>query len=325
MLMKKIFLFEPSIGSDNIGDQIIVDSIKREMGQLFNPAFCVELPTHLPLSNRYFFFLKKPDLKFVCGSNILMQHFFPLIHLKQWMIGPGTFHAIKGAVFVGVGAQRRINNYNLITKGIYRYLFSNNFTNSVRDSYTEQLLKSAGINNVLNTACPTMWRFTKEFCKSIPTSKTKSVVFTLTDYNQNIDRDRKLLDIISRNYESVYFWPQGARDYKYFLSFSPSNRIRIIPPSLEAYDGYLKQNDTDFVGTRLHGGIRAMQHQRRTLILGIDNRATELQKDFNIPVISQQDINQLESCINSNMETMVNLPIDNIRLFLKQFGINYNS
>lgn len=323
--MKKIFLFEPSIGSDNLGDKIIVESIKREMGELFNSAFCIELPTHLPLSNRYLFFLKKPDIKFVCGSNILMQNFFPLFHLKQWMIGPKTFHAIKGAVFVGVGAQRRINHYNIISKDIYKYLFNNNYINSVRDSYTEHLLKQAGINNVLNTACPTMWRFTKGFCKSIPTSKAKSVVFTLTDYNQNIDRDGELIDIISRNYEDVYFWPQGARDYNYFLSFSPSNNIKIIPPSLEAYDTYLMQNNTDFVGTRLHGGIRAMQHHRRTLILGIDNRATELQKDFNIPVINQQDLNQLESHINGDMETLVNLPTDNIRKFLIQFGINYKS
>lgn len=321
--MKKVFLFEPSVASDNLGDQIIVDSIKREMGELLDPAFCVEFPTHLPLSNRYLYFLKKADYKFVCGSNLLMQHFFPLVHLKQWMIGPSTFHVIKGAVFVGVGVQRNIKNYDIISKIIYRYLFNNDLINSVRDAYTERLLRNAGITNVINTACPTMWRFTNSFCKSIPKTKSNSVVFTLNYCSKNVERDKKLIEIILSNYKNVYFWPQGVGDYNYFRSFSMVNHVEVIPPSLDAYDNFLEQTDTDFVGIRLHGGIRAMQHRRRTLIVGIDNRAVELHRDFNIPVIYQHDIDMLADIINNSFETKVNIPVDNISLFLKQFGVTY--
>ena len=63
--VKKIYLFEPGIGSENVGDQIIIDSIKKEMCELFAPSFCIELPTHTPLSNRYMYFLGKPDYRFL--------------------------------------------------------------------------------------------------------------------------------------------------------------------------------------------------------------------------------------------------------------------
>lgn len=36
----------------------------------------------------------------------------------------------------------------------------------------------------------------------------------------------------------------------------------------------------DFVGTRLHGGIRAMQHKQRAIIIEIDNRAKEISSRF---------------------------------------------
>lgn len=323
--MNKIFLYEPCIGSDNLGDQIIVDSIKRELSQLLGKSYCIELPTHLPLSNRYMFFLKRPDYKFVCGSNLLVSNFFRIIHLRQWMIGLTTFHAIKGAIFVGVGAQSKINKYGCVTQFIYKYLFNNGYINSVRDSYTEKLLRTAGITNVINTACPTMWRFTKKFCKTVPKVKTDSVVFTLTDYRPDEKRDKSMIATLLKNYDCVYFWPQGARDFAYFKSLNLSNDINIINPSLIAYDNFLATTNTDYVGTRLHGGIRALQFKRRTTIIAIDNRARELKRDFNLPVLDELDINQLENLIQSHIETDINLPFKNIKFFLRQFDIDYLS
>ena len=74
----------------------------------------------------------------------------------------------------------------------------------------------------------------------------------------------------------------------------------------------------------MHGGIRALQHKKRSLIIGIDNRAIELNKDFNLPVLDQKDINKLEDVINSSFSTEIFLPIQNIKKFLSQFNIQYN-
>ena len=110
--MKKIFLFEPCIGSENVGDQIIVDSIKHEMHELFSPSFCIELPTHTPLSNRYMYFLGKSNYKFILGSNLIVGDLNPIIHLKQWNLTPLTLPNIKNAILIGVGAQQYNQKFN---------------------------------------------------------------------------------------------------------------------------------------------------------------------------------------------------------------------
>ena len=95
-----------------------------------------------------------------------------------------------------------------------------------------------------------------------------------------------------------------------------TNEIEIINPHLSDYDNFLKKHEVDFIGTRLHGGIRALQHKRRSIIIGIDNRATEL--------VNQENISNLSKIINSNFKTEIILPKTNIQTFLSQFNINYN-
>lgn len=322
--MKKIFLFEPSIGSENVGDQIIVDSIKKEMRGLFAPSFCVELPTHTPLSNRYMYFLGKADYKFVLGSNIIVGDLNQIIHLKQWCLSPLTLQNLKNSILIGVGTQQYGQKIRLLTKLSYRLMFNKTYIHSVRDSLTESKLKSIGILNVINTGCPTMWSLTSAHCKLIPRNKAEEVVFTLTDYKPDIERDNFLLKVLSENYSKVSFWPQGHHDFKYFKQLSNIDAVNVINPHLEDYDCFLSTHDVDFVGTRLHGGIRALQHKRRTLIIGIDNRAIELNKDFNLPVLQQKNICDLDDLINANRSTDIHLPVQNIKKFLLQFNINYN-
>ena len=79
----------------------------------------------------------------------------------------------------------------------------------------------------------------------------------------------------------------------YFKTLKKTNEIEIINPHLSDYDNFLKKHEVDFIGTRLHGGIRALQHKRRSIIIGIDNRATELNRDFNLPVVNQENISNL--------------------------------
>lgn len=322
--MKKIYLFEPSIGSENVGDQIIIDSIKKEMCELFAPSFCIELPTHTPLSNRYMYFLGKPDYRFILGSNIIVGDLNQFIHLKQWCLSPLTLHNVKNAILIGVGAQQYGQKIRYLTKLSYRLLFNKSYIHSVRDSYTEKNLKSIGILNVLNTGCPTMWSLSSAHCKLIPCHKAEEVVFTLTDYKPNIERDSLLIKTLKENYLKISFWPQGHRDFDYFKSLSNTDDINVINPNLKDYDYFLNTHDVDFVGTRLHGGIRALQHKRRSLIIGVDNRAVELNKDFNLPVLKQENISDLSALINTTWHTDIRLPVQNIKKFLLQFKINYN-
>lgn len=314
--IKKTVLYSPATSSLNMGDHIIVDGVYNQLDFLLNESFIVEVSTHLPIS-RYMRHTKDFDYKFVCGSNLLrgkMNKSF-----RQWDINIFNATQVGPCILVGVGWWQYGDETNLYTKKLYEKVLCSEYYHSVRDSYTEEQLRKIGFNNVLNTACPTMWSLTKEHCSNIPKVKAKEVVCTITDYNKDTSKDSKLLQILSNNYNRVYLWIQGTEDFEYYKSLNIENeKIEIISPNLKSYD-YILDRDVDYVGTRLHAGIRALQKKRRTIIIGIDNRAIEKQKDFNLVCINREEIETLEEKINSVFSTEINIPIDNINKWKNQF------
>jgi len=75
----------------------------------------------------------------------------------------------------------------------------------------------------------------------------------------------------------------------------------------------------DYVGTRLHAGIRALQKSRRTIIIGIDNRSLEKAKDFDITVVERKNLNGLKSRIKKPFTTRIKLPKKEIQRWKSQF------
>lgn len=316
--MKKIVLYSPGLSSMNLGDKIIAESAKENLHEILNNAFTVEIATHLPQSYYYMRHLKNADLKFVLGSNLLKSTFFGF--KRQWDITLRLSKITGPCILMGAGWWQYGNKPNLYTIILLKSVLSKNHIHSVRDEYTLDMLKSIGIKNVINTGCPTMWKLTKEHCMQIKKGKSKNVVFTITDYYKNVDKDTFMINILLKNYANVYFWPQGLADYEYFNYLVKDNcKIKIIEPSLEAFNMVLGNGEIDYVGTRLHGGIRALQKKVRTLIISIDNRAKEIHNSFNIPIIDRNDIEKLDKVINENIETYINIPIDNINKWLGQF------
>src|SRR5690606_4652418 len=133
---------------------------------------------------------------------------------------------------------------------------------SVRDEYTKQKLEGIGFDNVLNTACLTMWGLTENKCEQIAREKarkSRSVVYTLTDYDANHRLDFLSIKILLESYEEVFIWMQGSRDWSYFKQLvdresaffrKHKHAIKIVPPVLSIYDDLLEEGDVDYVGTR---------------------------------------------------------------------------
>ena len=190
---------------------------------------------------------------------------------------------------------------------------------SVRDNYTLRQFQEMGFKNIMNTSCPTMWKLTKDHCKDIPTTKAPDVVTTLTDYDKNPVADQQMLNILSKKYRKVYLWLQGVNDFNYAHLLNLPSNLELIYPNLEDYDAILESQDIDYVGTRLHAGIRALQKKRRTIILAVDHRALEKKKDFQLTVLDRNDIHLLEGMIDDNFKTNIQLPLDNIQTWKNQF------
>jgi hypothetical protein len=176
-----------------------------------------------------------------------------------------------------------------------------------------------GINNVLNTGCPTMWGLTEELCAKVPVKRAEDAIITVTAYSsRNPDIDRKWIDLVCSKYRKVYFWPQMYGDLAYIQSIS-EGRLTIVDMSLAGYDSALESCDVDYIGTRLHGGVRALQKGRRALIIEIDNRAKEISRDTNLPTIERDDLARLATWIDDPVPTRIKMPWDVIAEWKAQF------
>lgn len=324
--MKKIIFFNTSISTSNIGDKIIMESCYKILKTMFKDSFFIDLPTHIILNRRDFWIMKNNNYMFVCGTNLLRG--MKLFSFKnQWKIGFLFLYyilskKINNIILVGVGwTSYKYSKISFLEKIFLRKLLINGHIHSVRDEYTKLKLNEIGINNVINTGCLTTWNLTKEHCKNIPTQKSEKVVVTLTDYDKDYKEDKLLFDIIAKNYKNIYFWPQGSGDLEYINDLLKNTNIdyEIISPNYESYYKFLEENECDFIGTRLHGGIKALQMSKRTIIIGIDNRALEMKKN-NLPVIARNEIkSKLELKIKSNFSIDINLLDKEIENWKKQF------
>ncbi len=312
-----IGLFDTSENSKNSGDNIVMDFCREQMGEIFEDYQYISIPTHVEPSKSQCNNMKKTKYKFVCGTNILygkMEKYY------QWML-PVDLSCYKDMCLIGVGWNHYDNQITKYSIKFYRTLLNKNFLHSVRDEYTKGKLETMGITNVINTGCPTMWKLTPDFCKTIPTNKAENVITTITDYCRDEKNDKIMLELLKKNYKKVYVWLQGTEDRAYIESITDIRPFELIEWNLKNYDTVLENvKDLDYVGTRLHAGIRALNKKIRSVIVVIDNRAREIAKDTNLPVVERDIISEkLEGLINSNFETKIQMPLEKIEMWKNQF------
>lgn len=328
--MSRVLLLDTSVGSDNKGDDIIMECVREELSPILDRLYEMTLPTHVPpfhwyqviRDSSYLHYFSDCEYKFVGGTNLLIPNL--LTHFPQWNINLFNYRPLKGVVLVGVGAGANCESAKGIksfyTKYLYRRLLNGAYYHSVRDGRTRSYLDSIGIKSI-NTGCVTTWKLTPQFCETIPREKASEVVFTLTPSSYIDYRDQLLIDILKRNYNIVSFWPQGVKDKEYLSHFNNLEGIRILPSTKSAYKEHLMDNEVDYVGTRLHAGIFALRHRRRSLIIVIDERARSINSDIRLPSIEKDNITEVESVINSSIFTRIEINQGGIEEWKKQFGL----
>ena len=323
--MENILLLDPSIGSANLGDEIISECARRELEPFLQGRFAMTLPTQVS-SFHWYQVLRNSltvqgysncRLKFVLGSNVMTKNL--LTHFAQWNVNVFNYQPFKGSILVGVGAGAgsKSNGY---TRYVYRHMLSSEYSHSVRDERSREYVESLGLK-AINTGCVTMWMLTPEFCSQIPAVKADEVVFTLTATGEALEdkRDQQIIDILKHNYKRVWFWPQGYQDYDYLQKFSNLDGIGILEATRQAYDDFLTTRDTDYVGTRLHGGVYAMRHKRRAIIIAIDERARSINEGNHLNCVDKNNLENLEQKIQSEFKTEIKMDFEAIRKWKAQF------
>ena len=321
-------LLDTSIRTCNQGDYIIVESVKRELAKCLDNSFVLELPTHAPImrpgefgfrpeGNSDYCALKQMDCAFLCGTNLITHDITS--KWNQWNIQENDLSVLGGKVIsVGVGSAPGFSSFSRRALKLYSAVFSKSFIHSARDERTKLLLESCGLR-ALNTGCATMWMLTKEHCDAIPCNKASVAVATLTDYKRDPDHDTQLLNLLLELYEKVYLWIQGIGDFAYVNDLGFADKIELISPNLNAYNSFLNHVDCDYVGTRLHAGIKAMQKTKRSIILGVDNRSFDISRTYGINYVPRDDIDALKRKITGKFETSIGINESAVTEFLSQF------
>jgi polysaccharide pyruvyl transferase WcaK-like protein len=313
--MKTISVLDTSICSSNLGDQIIMNAVNNILEDLFEDSLRIHIQTHDVISRISAKIMQTSELIIIGGTNLLSSN---MNYYNQWKVNLWDSLFIKNIILMGVGWWQYQKSPNLYTKILYQRLLSKEYIHSVRDEYTKRQLNSIGITNVVNTSCPTVWSLTKEQCSGIPKQKSDSVLVTFTEYNQNPKLDYQLINLLRKKYKKIYFWTQQPKDYEYMQKFC-GEQATYVKPSLKSLDRVLSSCEIDYLGTRLHAGIRALQHRKRTMILAVDNRATEISRDINLPVIRRDEIETIEKWIDSCYETKIDIPEEKINQWKNQF------
>lgn len=308
-----INIFDTAIASDNLGDQIIMDAVWRELSPIIAGSSLVTTPTHRRASLGEMWRARKARLSIVGGTNILKSH---MLIRSNWRITPLDYLAWRRVVVMGVGWQQYGRKADAATRLFFRTVLSPDHLQSVRDMHTYEQLKPHA--NAIYTACPTMWALDAAHCARIPIRKARHAVFAVTYYRPAPQADRRLFDLLKRHYDKVYFWPQQARDIPYMREIGAEGFLS-IDPNVQAYNRVLSEEDVDFVGARLHGGIRALQHGRRALVIPVDNRAIEMGRITRLPTLSRDEPDAIEDWILNPVATSLDLPWDAIARWKQQF------
>ena len=312
----KLVLFDPSINSLNLGDKIILHYCSLAIAELFEKNETFYVPTHTLPSDAQLREIRKSEIKIVCGTNLITPHYEEFSNWKM----PRNLSGYRDIITLGVGWGYYCNEISKTSKFVYHNILSATALHSVRDSYTEGKFKAMGIENVLNTGCPSIWGLTQQHCMGIPQKKARNVVTTLTDYAPDAVADHEMLSILLQNYENVFVWLQGCGDRQYLEQLTERKHIHIIEPDLAAYTAILQPEEIDYVGTRLHAGIYALNRGVRSIILAVDNRATEMGRDFALPVIPRSPATErLTEMIQSAWPTKIIIPEENIQKWKAQF------
>ena len=324
--MDKNILFDTSCGSLNMGDYIICESVERELKEILKDDFLIKLATHTPVTHFYqnmkgnplFSYCQQAKYKFFAGTNILQYHLI----FRLWPnFNANIFNCkpYKNTILVGAGSAKNRPNMDPYTKMLFKKVLSKEHIHSARDESTKELIESLGFR-AINTGCATMWCLTKEHCSQIPEGKGENVLFTITDYKTDPQKDKEMIQCLLDNYGKVFCWIQGADDYDYLKTITDLDRITIIGSSLDQYRQFLLETDSlDYVGTRLHAGLFAMQKKKRSIILSVDNRTEDMKETYNLVVVDRADLSGLDSLINSSFSTNINIKEENIREWKSQF------
>jgi polysaccharide pyruvyl transferase WcaK-like protein len=312
-----VALLDTAVISNNLGDQIIMEAVRSELAEILPGIMQLPIASHEYMGPRSRAHLKEADFAIAGGTNLLSSRMW---FRPVWNLRFRDAITRSNVVLMGVGWYQYQHRPDPYSRWLLTRLLSRTHLHSVRESYAQTMLASIGITKVVNTGCPTIWHLTPDHCAGIPREKrSDSVVTAINSYKglRDPEADRRMLQALRRHYKSIHLWIQTPSDFEYARSLGVD--VTFVEPTLASLDGALSGREVDYVGNRLHAGIRAMQKGRRAVIVEVDNRAREMGRDFGLPTVGRTDFERLEAMMAGPLVTSIRLPVAEIARWKRQF------
>lgn len=319
--VRHVHLLDTSVGSDNTGDEIIVESARAAILPRLQDALITTSSSHDGLGPWSRPSAQTAQAAILLGTNALSAARQIRRSRFVWTVTPEDMPALSGkVVLLGCGANSYFDKVEPEQAQLLNTLLSADHVHSVRDELGAEIVRAAG-HRAINTSCPTLWRFAAAQ-QALPSGKADAVCFTLTKHKAD-PADSVLIDILKAEYDEVHFWPQQLRDLAYLESLTEGREgVRIIAPNLMAYDRFLSERQPDVVGTRLHGTIRGLHHGCRAVAIAIDNRAAQIGAETGLPTVDRPAVaTDLAPLLNSDFARYPAVEGARIDSFLTQFDL----
>lgn len=301
---------DPSIDSTNAGDIIIAQAVESQLRQRLNITELLRLPTQRGWTKEERSSAKECDLFIVGGTNLLSSH---PARYRQWRFGLRDAVHLRGkCVLFGVGWWQYQAPPDAWARRLYGALLHPSLEQGVRDSYSVSQLRTV-THRVRNISCPTLWAAQR-------TGRTQSrfsdvIVTTLTDYSRDHHADAEMLQVLERRANQLMVWPQGEEDRQYISELGFARYC--IGPGLASLAQALSGGGVEYVGTRLHGGVRALQLGIPSAIIAVDNRAIEIGSDTGLWVLPREEVDDLDMFLDTRDTWQLTLPDESIEAWLQ--------
>ncbi len=304
-LEEAVGLADTSIGSLNLGDQIIMEAVRYEAARALPTRRLLTVPTHVAMDQRSRELARRLPVIVVGGTNLLGGTRFGR-RLWKLPMRPGPLR--RKFVLLGSGLIAPIERQAARVLRHQVPFLSRDGMHAVRDVSTAKALEKLGFNNVVVSGCPTTWHLSRTWKEAprnesgIRVPRASELVFTISP--ADTPETRGAIARAIQVYRHAYLWPQGVHDH--LPSECAAANVSVLPPTLKAFREVL-QRDVDYLGSRLHGGIYALQHKKRALILAVDHRAIGMGEVSGLPVSPARSFEALERFLQGEMRAKFNV------------------
>ena len=208
---------------------------------------------------------------------------------------------------------------------LLRLFFSGPWLHGVRDAFTADLLRQAGVQNFVVVGTPSLWDVDDAKVAATPTRKGERVLFAADENYRDAKNDLICLRRLGEAYREIALWPRDEgipADYaaKLVRAADIEGKATILAPTADALDAYLALDGTDYVGAELEVGIRALKAARRTLILTGDDRSIGVCRLCSLPSMPRYAVaDSLREWLSGAHETALTIPREDIARWKAQF------